>query len=193
MENVKLDKVERNKIWEAMLEAGIIIKKPTCEKIRDEQYQLKKRLKNTDTIQSIQLMRTILFFYDKSKTFNEQQKDQRKIFHSKLDERRTEIKDLKGQIGDLNNKIDSLQKQLFESQELYDKMSEEADKYKTANKVLNQRLEEKNDNVKNNDIEIKPEPERIDNYNNSCIVTNSADSDDELPPDYYKKLQATLR
>jgi chromosome segregation ATPase len=197
MENVKLDKVERNKIWEAMLEAGIIIKKPTCKKLRDEQYQLHKRLKKTDTIQSIQLMRTILFFYDKyhqsisssdsnQKSHEEQLKEQRKIFHKKLQDKENEIRNLRGQIGDLNNKIESLQKQLFKSEHLLNEMKSEADKYKTANKVLNQRLEVKKSN------EVKPEPERIDNYNNSCIVTSSGDSDDELPPDYYKKLQATL-
>jgi len=166
MELVKLDKVERNKIWEAMLEAGIIIKKPTCEKIRDEQYQLKKRLKNTNTIQSIQLMRTILFFYDKSKTFNEQQKDQRKIFHQKLrdkqkiiDELTENIEKLKRQNASLESNVKSLKDNLL-------KESEANHKYKTANKVLNQRLDEKNNN-----IEVKPAPENIDCYGMSaCIV-----------------------
>ena len=172
MENVKLDKVERNKIWEAMLEAGIIIKKPTCKKLRDEQYQLKKRLNNSNTIQSIQLMRTILFFYDKyhqsisssdsnQKSHEEQLKDQRKLFHQKLNDKQKimnelseNIETLKRKNASLENEIKSLKKTLLEE-------TEEKEFYKRF----------KLDNVKTDNNEVKPEPDKVDCYGMSaCVV-----------------------
>lgn len=174
MEDVKFDKIQMKKIWKAMIEAGVIIEKPECEKLRDEQYQLKKRLKNTSTKQSILLMKTVLFFYDKSQTFNQEFKDQRKIFHKKLqdkqkiiDELTDDIKNLQRQNASLESNVKSLKKGLFEE-------SEANHKYKTANKVLNQRLDEK--------IEVKPAPsaEVVDCYGlSSCVVKAEAVSSDE--------------
>ena len=160
MELVKLDKVERNKIWEAMIEAGVVIEKPKCKKLKTAQYDLHKRLNNTNTIQSIQLMRTILFFYDKSKTFNEQFKDQRKLFHQKLNDKQKvmnqlteDIKTLKRQNASLESDVKSLKDRLREE-------SKEKEYYKRA----------KLDNLKSKN-EVKPAPENIDCYGMSaCVV-----------------------
>lgn len=180
MEEKKLNKIEVNKIWDAMIEAEVITK-PADRKEAKKQYNIKDELKTTKNHKIHLLKRTVLFFYDKYDVM-------RKHYRQKLCEKEKVVKDLESKIerlqkqnGSLQSDVKSLKARLLEE-------SEANHKYKTANKVLNQRLEEKKSN------EVKPDvvPERIDNYNNSCIVTSSGDSDDELPPDYYKKLQATL-
>ena len=185
MEEKKLNKIEVNKIWDAMIEAEVITK-PADRKEAKKQYNTKDELKTTNNYKIQLLKKTVLFFYDKYHNV-------RKIFYEKLNNKEKIIKELKVDNERLQKQNAALESNIKSLKETLLEESEANHKYKTANKVLNQKLNEKNDNVKNNDIEVKPEPERIDNYNNSCIVTSSGDSDDELPPDYYKKLQATLR
>lgn len=167
MELVKLDKVERNKIWEAMIEAGVIIEKPKCKKLKTAQYDLHKRLNNTNTIQSIQLMRTILFFYDKYHGV-------RKIFQDKLHKKEKVVIELKDEIERLQRQNASLQNEVKSLKQTLLEETEEKEFYKRF----------KLDNVKNNNIEVKPDvvAEKIDCYGMSaCVVTTeSVSSDDEI-------------
>jgi len=165
MDLVKLDKVERNKIWDAMIEAEIIIEKPECKKLKMAQYDLHKRINNSNTIQSTQLMRTILFFYDKYHSI-------RKIFQDKLNNKEKHIKELKKDIEKLQRQNASLLSNENYYKDLLNESRDEADKYKRANKKLQNEA----------DQSCKAAPDKIDFYGPaiSCIVKGEpVDSDED--------------
>ena len=156
MEEKKLNKIEVNKIWDAMIEAEVITK-PADRKEAKKQYNIKDELKTTKNHKIHLLKRTVLFFYDKydvmRKHYRQKLNDKQKI----MNELTENIETLKRQNASLEYEVKSLKARLLEE-------SEANHKYKTANKVLNQRLEEKKN-------EVKPEPDRVDCYGMSaCIV-----------------------
>jgi len=171
MEDNKLNKIEVNKIWDAMIEAEVITK-PADRKEAKKQYNIKDELKTTKNHKIHLLKRTVLFFYDKYDVM-------RKHFRQKLCEKNNIIDDLESKIKRLQRQNASLETEVKSLKKTLLEESEANHKYKTANKVLNQRLDEKNNN-----IEVKPDvvAEKIDCYGMSaCVVTTeSVSSDDEI-------------
>lgn len=172
MDNIKFDKIQQKKIWKAMIEAGVIEDKPQDKSLAKKQYNLKTRLKNTNEQQTTLMMKTVLFFYDKYDVMRKHYRQKLREKDNIIDDLESKIERLQKQNGSLQSNVKSLKKTLLAE-------SEANHKYKTANKVLNQRLDEKNNN-----IEVKPDvvAEKIDCYGMSaCIVKGeSVSSDDEI-------------
>ena len=165
MDLVKLDKVERNKIWDAMIEAKIIIEKPECKKEAKKQYNIKDELKTTNNYKIQLLKKTILFFYDKYHGV-------RKIFYEKLNNKENVIKELNADIKRLQRENASLLSNEKYYKDLLNESRDEADKYKRANKKLQNEA----------DQSCKAAPDKIDFYGPaiSCIVKGEpVDSDED--------------
>ena len=169
MDNIKFDKLEQKKIWKAMIEAGVIEDKPDDKVLAKKQYNLKTRLKNTNDTQTKLIMKTLLFFYDKYHSI-------RKIFQDKLNNKEKHIKELKKDIEKLQRQNASLLSNENYYKDLLNESRDEADKYKRANKKLQNEA----------DQSCKAAPDKIDFYGPaiSCIVkgpseAGQSDSDED--------------